>query len=752
MDKKRFERRIMAGLLVLLCVETTLLVLHLTWGGFRPHHSDQPTTLAGEVTTSEHELRRRSLNSLVWEKSSSHDPIYYYDSILTLSQSTAQLKLYRDTDLRLSENTLVTIEPPSQDRHGEIRLRFQKGGFKARNPLIATQVKSDSWSMEIKVGSEVDLRQAGEDNYELQVSKGEVAFKSDQGEQRLKQNELLRIDPKSVQQIEVLPEESLHWVDPPPGRIYTHKNEILTTLHWQGVHPTQLVRQTLGGQESVTALADNATEAAVHLPLGHHVLYLRNEKQTSKALEVEVWTAPLIHLVSPLPRDRVKTDETVSFVWTWRPEVAHFHFHLQGERLDLNKKTDDNTLSMTFDREDDAKWSVEAEDQDGYSIPAPYSYPIFIRETPLAAPKLKSPVLRKPAQEDKGAGFWQKLESWMLPEAKAAEVDDDFQAVFSWEPVERADRYVIEISPTPDFRSPIVTQTLDKNEFTWRHVELNTYYWRVAAESKRGQMGFFSEPEKVDLRDVHSENVKVTSLKKHVKAEPEKPAPAPTPAPVAQIPPTPPPPPPAPAAPPPPRPPPIDHDEYRIEWRPRYSLMQTHASNEVNADLQGLNSVDIGAHADLRVSRSRSLRLDFEYASMKYQPSPKSDYPLQSDLSWIDVRAGAVLHIDSELWGYGLTARTVTQLQRQSYAILKTSTGALLGPTLESWSRFGSWEYVGDYSVWIGSGYGAGVEQHLRKAIGNHWSLGVIVTGDGLFQSGGVTTSLGAQFSLGFQF
>jgi len=50
-------------------------------------------------------LRRRGTDSLVWEKSAADDVLYYYDSILTLAQSTASLKLFKDSEIRLSENT-----------------------------------------------------------------------------------------------------------------------------------------------------------------------------------------------------------------------------------------------------------------------------------------------------------------------------------------------------------------------------------------------------------------------------------------------------------------------------------------------------------------------------------------------------------------------------------------------------------------------------------------------------------------------
>lgn len=742
MDRRRFERRTITGLLILLTIEVSLLALHLMWGGFRPHDHNSATALAGEVSISEHELRKRSLNSLVWEKSATHDSIYYYDSILTLAQSTAKLKLFNDTELKLSENTLVTIEPPTNDKHGEIRLQFHRGGFKARNPYSKTEVKSDSWSMEIKTGSEVDLRQAGND-YELQVMKGEVNFKSAHGDSHVTKDQVLRIDPEAKPTpIQVLPDDALHWVKPPERRIYTHKKEESLTLHWQGQHPTQLVRQTVGGSEETMPLAGDAEQATITLPLGHHSLYLRGEKITSQPLDVEVWTAPIVHLIGPLPRNRVKTVDPVTFVWTWRPEVVNFHFRLKGSTTDIQQSQLENTFTTHFDAEDDAEWRVEGEDKDGFLIPAPYSYPIYIREAPLAAPKLKNPVLRRPAKND-GASFIWRLQEWLLPEAKADE-ENDYQALFEWEPVERADRYVIEISETSDFRKPIVTETLHKSDYLWKHIPLKTIYWRVAAGNKRGQMGFFSEPQEVNLADVHSENVTVSVIEKPKPKEEEKPVVPPTP------------PPPAPA----PTPPPVKDvakkeplkPHYRVEWRPSYVNITSAAANQVDAKLQGVDPVDLAFHGDQPIHDTHILRIDAEYSSVKFKPSPANQYPNQSAISWPDVHLSGIVYQVGSIWGFGGLIETVPIFTRQDLTSIKGKAGFETGPVAENWRKWEHLEYFGSYSALVGSNFGARTSQSLRTPLWEDLVGGITFSAEYFVNTGGSTSSLTGQITFGWQF
>ena len=740
MDRRQFERRTITGLLVLLTIEIGLLALHLMWGGFRPHKNNSTTAVAGEVSISEHELRKRSLNSLVWEKSATHDSIYYYDSILTLAQSTAKLKLFNDTELRLSENTLVTIEPPTNDSHGEIRLQFHRGGFKARNPYSKTEVKSDTWSMEIKTGSEVDLRQAGND-YELQVMKGEVNFKSDHGDSHVTKDQVLRIDPETKPvPIQVLPEDALHWVQPPERRIYTHKKEETLTLHWQGKHPTQLVRQTLGGSEESMPLANDADQATITLPLGHHSLYLRGENISSQPLEIEVWTAPVVHLIAPLPRNRVKTANDVTFIWTWRPEVVSFHFRLKGSKTDIQQTQIENTFTTHFDAEDDAEWRVEGEDKDGFLIPAPYAYPIYIREAPLAAPKLKSPTLRRPAKAD-GASFFWHLQEWIVPSASAEETESEYQALFEWEPVERADRYVIEISETSDFRKPIVTETLHKSDYLWKHIPLKTIYWRVAAGNKRGQMGYFSEPQEVNLADAHSENVTVSVIEKPKPVE-EKPVTSPPPTP---------PPPVISAAKESPKKEPLK-PHYRVEWRPSYVNITAAATDKVDAKLQGVNPVDIAFHGDQPIDEKHILRMDAEFSSVKFKPHPADQYPNQAAITWTDIHLSGVIYQADSAWGFGGIVETVPIFKRQDLTTITGKAGFETGPIAENWRKWETFEYYGNYSALVGNNFGARTSQSLRTHLWEDLIGGVTFNAEYFVNTGGSTSSLTGQITFGWQF
>ena len=745
MERKIFERRVIGSLIILLIAEIALLALHLGWGGFTPPAPKQETLLAGHVKRSENELRRRGANSLVWEKSASDDAVYFYDSILTLAQSTATLKLFRDTELKLSENTLVTIEPQDQNENGEIRLKFTRGNLKARNPYVKTKLSSESWVMDIQTGSDVELRQVGDGEFELDVKRGSVGFSSEKGLQSVGENEVLRVNQDAPSKIRV--DENLSWQDPPKSRIYTHSETVALPLRWKGEGGAAVVVQSVGGRESVIPVAGGRNDYLLELPLGRHQIFLRAEGLTSPGLSVEIWKAPSLHLLSPLPRDRMKLGADVNFVWMRAPEISGYQIHIHGQKQNLREESKQNTFTFRFDQEDDLEWSVEGRDSEGNVIPPNYSHPLFIRESPLEAPKLMRPQIRRPAEAkpDRGASLW----NWILPQAYAEDSDPTlYQAAFRWEPVAGADRYVIEISESADFRRPIVNKVVSKPEYVWKKMELKTYYWRVAAESKGGRMGIFSEPQETNLKDANS-GVEVTPLKEvvarpAVPAEPEPP-PRLEPPPVAETPP----------------PPPMREPQPAVEnlprnffeWRPLVSALRQTNGDSVRTTLQGPAIVAFSMGTTRTISRERFARVQVNAAQFKYKPHPESQFPSQKNISWTDVDFLITKHNTSSHYSFGFYALKSALISRETESTVHVRDAYSLGVVFEGIYQFDHVEYVGDYMGVFGNESGFLTRQSLRfpGLIGGFY-LGAGVEGRYLIHSGGNTQSFSGQFSLGLDF
>jgi hypothetical protein len=260
----------------------------------------------------------------------------------------------------------------------------------------------------------------------------------------------------------------------------------------------------------------------------------------------------------------------------------------------------------------------------------------------------------------------------------------------------------------------------------------------VAAQSKRGRLGFFSDPQKVDFNDLHSENVQLKMIKKQKPVVEEVKTPTP---------------PPAPAAPPPTAAHEVRQPHYLAEWRPSYVSINSSAGDGVKAKLQGFNPFDLGFHADEPLPHSRTLRIDAEVATAAFKPHPADQYPNQAQLAWPDVHLTGVMLNDDHRWGYGGTLETAPQFARQDSSSIKAKLGFVLGPTLENWCKWNTRnEYYGDYSLLVGTDFGARTSQSLRFPVWEDLYGGVTLSAEYLTHSGGSTTSLTGQISLGWEF
>jgi hypothetical protein len=703
MKAKYSDRSIVLWLIAALFVETLLLLWHLDIVSFGARgENGGAARLAGLISTSENDLRRRGANSLVWEKTATSENVYFYDSLLTLSQSTALLKLEHGTDVELAENTLVTIEPQTAASGGEIRLRFTRGSLQARNPFKATEIQAPEFTLAVGAGSDLQLRQVNEGEFEVRVEKGEATVESKNGKrEKVDSSKILRMNHGEARTLSL--DRSLKWVNAPERRIYVHADRARLPLRWNGP-VRELVVQKTGAPERVLAVHGKGEE--LELELGHHQLYLRGEGgATGAPLDIEVWRAPTLHLISPLPRNRVRTEENAFFLWTRIPEASGYVFTMRGLASPLESSGPGNSYSTVFHDEYDANWSVWGVDKQGFRIPPAYEYPIYIRHEPLAAPKLKAPHLRAPASSrpggERGASLW----NWILPVASADEVEW-FEAVFEWEPVSGANLYWVEISETPDFRNPVVSVKVANTEFVWNKATKRTYYWRVAAGGRGGRMGLFSEPSVLSGEQI-TKPVEAASaaaepaVEKPVEIQPEAKPDEAKPAEAKPV---------------------VLHEPHTVRalWRGGYQMVKAVEREDVSANLGGNNAMAFALEGDAWVRGTRWWRLGLEYSSAKFTPVPKEDYPFQDDVELKTLRLSATRFDATSNWAFGFTALSLPKIHRTGFESIAAGDQQFAGTHIQVLRQIWHVEYRAEFSGLIGSkGYGFGT---AHRALVKPWS------------------------------
>ncbi len=627
--KKGSDRKWVALILLLLIAEVIWLFADLRWiqlPSFMKKISSSGSKQAGHVLSSKNDLKRRGVNSLIWEKAQENEILYYYDSVLTLSQSSAKLYLKDQTELQLSENTLVTLEEPEDKSKSEIRLRFSKGDFKARNPSVKTTISGDHWYMNLEKGTEVQLRKE-QSSYEFEVLSGQATLQTSEGTENLNDTSIIRFG--TDQKINKIDKnQNLQWLEKKPVRIYVLDEQVEVPLQWTG-QATKINVSRTGEEEKVTAVAHGQDSTTLNLKPGSYTLRLGDANGLSSARTIEVWKAPQIILKKPLPRDRLKVGEDYEFVWTSEASVKEYQVQLQGKGKVRSESSAQNFKILRFDKEEDLEWKVEARDDEGFLIPALYQNKIFLREEPLRAPKLKSPTLQLPGTS--GRYNWLKL---FMSEAVAAEKKSaSREIIFEWETVAGANSYTVEISSDPGFRKPEVIENVTSTEFIWKKYDpKKKFYWRVAAAGLSGKMGLFSEPLEVqpnyvtktlppEVAPVPVPPEKVVPKPEFIVEKPVAPAPEPVPSVSAAI-----------------ELPKIPSG-WGIAWAPSYKILNL--VGEANTKMQLSGSVPLGARIELQSGLINNLhvyKFSLWGASQQWKPNPPSEFLVQEILNIPEAR------------------------------------------------------------------------------------------------------------------
>ena len=739
MGFKLSDNKIIAILIIALIVQVILLLWHIGIIRLQSLEGERTNvgTLAGQIIKAHNNLRRRPLNSLVWENTKRQESVFYYDSMLTLSQSSATLKLSNGTDVHLSENTLIVLEPPEEKRQGEIRLKFLKGNFRSRNTFAKTIISHEHFVINVNKNSEIDVRQVEDDEFEVKVEKGTAQLITKEGKKEISSSNYLRIENgvSSIESVDI----SIKWTSIPQKRVYTHSPEISLDLAWKG-QVNFLVLQTMGDKEKIF-VTRGQNQKAINLKHGDHRLFLKKGNQRSQVVSIQVWQAPKIHLVRPLPRDRVLFKDT-QFLWTPNEKSESYVLKIEGLAEEIKKETTSNELTVPFSEKGDAQWSVWGKDIEGFLIPPLYKNKIFIRKNPFSAPKLNRPILIEPK---KGAPDSASLWDLLIPKAYGQEI---FEALFTWEKVSEATKYWIEISEDPSFFKPIVQETTNKNQFLWSNINVKKiYYWRVAAGNSSGRMGVFSPPEKVDPKPAQKSKPKdiqkkigitkkkipqpkidrITKIQKEkqdvsksdireIKESPKKNIF-------------------------------VEKEDESVEeskwqwfpaifWTPSYQFLKIKAPEEVEASLSGLSLINFSIQNNFIYKQKSLWNLTLEFNQAKFKPKRSSSIQLQGNLLGNFGKFYGYHKSLPSMIGYGFILQMMPLIKRKTFETIESEDHFVYGLSLHLFWELYIFKMHTQFSPLVSDQFtGAGLTQTMTTyPLGENLPVGIKM--DSLFLTG----------------
>ena len=514
------DRKLICGALVLLILQALLLFTdlgeRLNWSA--PINSKKQNSVIGSVIFKKQNVKRREQGSVIWTEPNHNDELFSYDAILTLENSTAQIKLLNSTQINLTENTLIVLEPIENSTNDRIRIRFNRGQFNLNSRTDNMLLNSENWEIDVDANSDISLKNLSDGQLELQVSSGAAQIKNQSTNgttQIVESGTRLTFNNESVTELKKISQE-MKFINRPEERLYSHYFPATYKFRWIG--DAEKLRLIPPSKEiQIVSLDQSQTEITFDFQPGHYILSLQNKNIVSEEIILKVIEAPKIRYTSPLPRDRFPAGEKIKF--SWLPLEGAIKYELQlthssGQR-ELRESTSPfiTTASEMFG---ELHFRVFGEDELGFKIPPHYSQPVFILDDPFAPPKIFKPKVREPARENKkidsssnspDSRRVRALWSWFdvfLPRASAESTSALIspEILFSWYTVQGADFYILEIATDIGFTKLELNQKVTGDSFSWKNWRKEKYYWRVAAGSNSGRMGIFSEPSEIDLTRV----------------------------------------------------------------------------------------------------------------------------------------------------------------------------------------------------------------------------------------------------------
>lgn len=662
----------------------------------------------GNVVHTFQNVKRKNQTSLVWEDSEKNDLLFENDAVLTLKNSSTQLKLEGDITLDIQQNTLVVLEVPEEDKNKNLLLRFSKGHLRGKSRNQNFRLGHGDWRFEAHAGSHIAVRSTTENQIEMEVSEGEVEVLHPQlGRHKVQQGQRLQIENNRLQDIETLSSE-VRWKSPSEMKVYSHRFPAKIQLEWEGEAQELIVKTQLQTPRSHSVAKQSAFET--ELDPGHYFVHLRNRQGRSGTVSLQVLPAPRFIYLAPLPRDRVKTEAPLDFFWM-RPEGASGYkveIAREPEFEQVWKTLESGTpgLPYRFPEEGDFFWRVQAYDPEGFEIPAPYVYPIFSLENPLSPPKIKPPENRPVRLPAKETSIQQRIWNWIFPAVYAASEEDFERAlVFSWYPVPDADFYIVEISSQPDFIQPEVIQTVKGTRFEWKNFDHKIYYFRVAGGQTNGRKGLFSDPMTVDLSQLSeltpgeiqpgveylaqkksppTKPTDATMKESSDKSEQEKVAPAsPSPDPL----------------------PPTSSDvEFQVRTYFGGSYLYSKSEGaDFSSHIQNFSQGFIGLKVNVPMKKSGSVKLQGSYSPLKWKPKNAAEFQTEQKENLI--KAALLYRSYRSRWGLGVGYQDWGYLEREGPESVELKTKSVWGLAFDTQADLNeNWRthHAGQLTFWGG--------------------------------------------------
>jgi hypothetical protein len=440
----------------------------------------------GQVVFKKRVAQRKFDDQVIWQTITNYSTVYVNDSIRTASDSEAILILKDDTNIALDENTLIVLVRTGRG----LGIDFQQGSMAAvagEHSRSAFEITSGDARLDLAGADGVFRRDAGSDDFTVDVTRGQAVFERGGRRIDVQENEqlLLRAGAAEAQvtQASLVPRGG-------GGIVFTDTKVTPHTFSWSmtGVDQVTLdISRSASFSRDVQSRTTHSQSITLNLEEGSWFWRLRApDGSTSRTERTTLIVAVVPRPLAPANGSKFtyfRRVPLISMQWAGDESVSRYTVQIARDAnfADIARSVDSRISSISVDNlaEGEYWWRVVPHYTAAVREPQPGPAFSFTIEKAEAPPAIEVPTT--------------STVSTLQLEAQ--------QVAVSWKGNSEYARYRLELSRSPDF-STIAHSEVTTANFSRLRTDIpeDRYFWRVAAMDEQGTVLAHSTVSEVDIR------------------------------------------------------------------------------------------------------------------------------------------------------------------------------------------------------------------------------------------------------------
>lgn len=491
--------------LTALCVEATYLAQQMRWIETPTFFRMQQSGLRhiGTVVETKQNVKNRSTSSLSWYPVSTGDALHLNDTLMTMKDSWAKVKLEGEGEIWIEPNSLISLsERKDEKSQPTIVLQVNQGAVKVKTDRQVVRVRLKKKDIEVQKDSALVVsRSVLSEEGRVQVTEGRAEIK-DGSETKavasLSKGEVLEIRQAPVEKQDA-PEEKIVVREPafvpvvPSARqeFFLNGPHKKTDFRWDGDAADTLELSTTSDFKNPKSISVKGNDAQIEVEKGHFYWRVKSGKTAGPVQEFINYPAIQYELVEPkASAAKIKT-KPIRFHWKSIENASNYRFELSRDAnfgSVFYTKDLSNTELVLRMKPGKYFWRVRGKYESFGFWPAS-SPEAFLVTEPLKPPKPKGFKILE--ESSRNNSLLEKIFDWVIPSAHA-EVKKK-QLKFEWDEISGSKKYQFELSESSDFSTVFQVELTSSPGLTVAVDPEKTWYWRVAGIDAQGERGEYCE-------------------------------------------------------------------------------------------------------------------------------------------------------------------------------------------------------------------------------------------------------------------